>query len=48
MIGLSCDQGAGEVEAAARIAQTAFKWNEQRMNEELAHYQSCLGKMIVP
>jgi glycerol-3-phosphate dehydrogenase len=48
MIGLNCDLGATDADAAARIAQTAFGWSEQRVEEELSRYRRLVSKMSVP
>ena len=48
MLGLDCDQSAGDAEAAAKIGQTALGWSEQRVKEELVNYQRIIGSMSVP
>jgi glycerol-3-phosphate dehydrogenase len=48
MIGLNCDLGAADAEAAARIAQTAFGWSEERVEEELSLYHRMVTRMSVP
>jgi glycerol-3-phosphate dehydrogenase len=48
MLGLNCDLGAADAEAAARIAQTAFGWSEQRVRDELLQYLKLVTRMSVP
>jgi glycerol-3-phosphate dehydrogenase len=48
MLGLNCDQNAGDAEAAAKIGQTALGWSEQRVKQELAEYRTNIAAMTVP
>ena len=48
MIGLNCDQASDDAEAAARVAQKAFGWSDERINQELALYRKTLRQMTVP
>lgn len=48
MLGLNCDLGSADAEAAARIAKTAFGWSEQRVREELSQYRMRVSRMSVP
>ena len=48
MLGLNCDQGLGDVAAAALIAQTAFGWSDQRVEEEVSKYRGVVSGMAVP